>query len=66
LVVDPTGAIVVGPVNREQRIVYAECDPARASVARRSLDVTGHYNRPDIFRLEIDRSARPPVTFAGR
>jgi len=64
VVVDPTGAITLGPVRRERGIFIAECDPARAAVARRSLDVAGHYNRPDVFRLEIDRTRRMPATFA--
>jgi nitrilase len=63
VVVDPTGAIVAGPLHRERGILYADCDPARAAVARRSLDVVGHYARPDVFRLEVDRAARPPATF---
>jgi nitrilase len=63
VVVDPTGAITLGPKHRERGIFYAECDPSRVGVARRSLDVVGHYNRPDLFRLEIDRMARKPATF---
>jgi nitrilase len=63
VVVDPMGAITVGPAHRERAIVYAECDPARVAVARRSLDVVGHYNRPDLFRLEVDRTARRPASF---
>jgi nitrilase len=63
VVVDPMGAIIVGPAHRERAIVYAECDPARVAVARRSLDVVGHYNRPDLFRLEVDRTARRPASF---
>src|SRR5262245_24785364 len=58
VVIDPTGAITIGPAHRERALVYAECDPARVAVARRSLDVVGHYHRPDLFRLEIDRTAR--------
>jgi nitrilase len=63
VVIDPTGEIIMGPAHRERGIVYADCDPARVAAARRSLDVVGHYSRPDIFRLEVDRAPRPPATF---
>jgi nitrilase len=66
LIVSPSGEIVAGPLNKAHGIVYADCDPARAASAKRTLDVTGHYGRPDVFHLEVDRSARPPVEFAAR
>jgi nitrilase len=66
VVVAPNGEIVAGPLHEEHGILYAECDPARAASAKRTLDVTGHYGRPDIFHLEVDRSARKPVEFATR
>jgi hypothetical protein len=45
-------------------ILFADCDPERASAAKRTLDVAGHYGRPDIFRLEVNRDSRSPVNFA--
>jgi hypothetical protein len=27
------------------------------------MDVAGHYGRPDVFNLTVDRSLRPPITF---
>ena len=57
--------LTAGPMNREKGTLYAEIDIAAAHDARRSLDVAGHYSRPDIFKLSVDRGPRPPVTFDG-
>jgi nitrilase len=63
VIVDPTGKVAAGPLSKERGILYADCDPARSALARRTLDVSGHYGRPDIFDLRIDRGARAPVKF---
>jgi len=63
VIVSPNGVIIAGPLNKEHGILYAECDPERATTAHRTLDVTGHYSRPDIFRLEVLRESRAPVSF---
>jgi nitrilase len=61
VVIGPDGRIVAGPLRNEHGILYADCDPAAAAAARRTLDVAGHYGRPDIFRLEVRTEPRPPV-----
>ena len=38
---------------------------AMSGMARRSLDVVGHYARPDIFRLQVNRRAQGQVIFEG-
>ncbi len=63
VIVAPDGAIIAGPLNKEHGILYAECDPERATTAHRTLDVTGHYSRPDIFKLEVSRDSAAPVSF---
>lgn len=62
-VVAPGGEIVAGPLAKEKAILYAEIDPAEARRTRRMLDVAGHYGRPDLFHLEIDRRPLRPVRF---
>jgi len=61
VVVGPDGRIVAGPLRNEHGILYADCDPAAAAVGRRTLDVAGHYGRPDVFRLEVRTEPRPPL-----
>jgi nitrilase len=63
VVVAPGGEVVAGPMHAEQGILFADIEPARAAAARRTLDVAGHYSRPDIFQLEVDRGSRDPVTY---
>jgi nitrilase len=64
VIVDPGGNVVAGPLHEKHGILFADCDPARAAAAKRTLDVAGHYGRPDIFRLEVNREVRAPVDFA--
>ena len=58
-IVDPDGKFVVEPVREREEILYAEIEPSRLRGPRWQLDVAGHYGRPDIFQLVVDRSVRP-------
>lgn len=60
-IVSPTGEVVAGPLREEEGILYAEANPALVDRAHRLLDVAGHYGRPDVFHLTIDRSPRQPI-----
>ena len=64
VVVKPMGAIAAGPLNREKGILYADIDAEAARRARRSIDVCGHYSRPDIFSFAVNRKPLPPVVFS--
>lgn len=63
VVIAPGGEIVAGPLNRQQEILYAEIDPQRVGLARRTFDVAGHYARPDVFTLQVNRQHQSPVEF---
>lgn len=57
----PGGVVVAGPLERESAILHVEIDRAAVRSARRTLDVAGHYNRPDVFELRLDRRPRGPL-----
>ena len=63
VVVKPMGAIAAGPHHRKKEILYADIDVEAARRARRSLDVTGHYSRPDVFSFSVDRRSLQPAKF---
>lgn len=63
VIVNPTGKIVAGPLHESYGILYADCDPSAAQAARRTLDVAGHYGRPDIFSLSVNRQTVAPAVF---
>ncbi len=60
-IVDPTGAMIVGPAHKTREILYAEIDPTVAQGLKWKLDVTGHYNRPDVFELIVNTDERPQI-----
>ena len=47
VIVAPGGKIVQGPLHEAFGALVAEIDCDRCGIARRSLDVAGHYARPD-------------------
>jgi nitrilase len=63
VVIKPNGTVGSGPLNRVKGILYAEIDTEAASRARRSLDDCGHYSRPDIFSLSVNRRPLEPAVF---
>jgi nitrilase len=60
VIVAPGGEIVAGPLHQQAGLLVADCDPSQADAAHQSLDVTGHYGRPDVFQLIVDRRRRTP------
>jgi aliphatic nitrilase len=60
-IVSPEGALLGEPVTEGEGMAIADLDPALITKRKRMLDSVGHYARPDIFTLLIDRRARPNV-----
>ncbi len=64
IICSPLGEVIAGPMRNESGFLKADIDLEDVYSARRSFDVVGHYSRPDIFNLEVNRSSKSPVTFA--
>lgn len=60
-IIDPLGAVLAGPLWDEEGIVLAEIDLAAVTRARFDFDPVGHYSRPDVFQLSVDRRPKRPV-----
>jgi nitrilase len=61
VIVAPGGATLAGPLEDEEGVVSAEIDLDRVIQEKHSLDVTGHYARPDVFQLEV--AVEPALPF---
>lgn len=57
-VIAPDGSWLAGPLFGEPGIVLASIDLAQIDAQHHDLDVAGHYLRPDVFELSVDRRAR--------
>ena len=60
-IVDPDGKWVLEPVFEREEILYAQIDPEKMRGPRFQLDVAGHYSRPDIFQLAVNRQRQPMI-----
>jgi nitrilase len=63
LIVGPLGEVLAGPDYSGETVLYADIDPAEIARARYDFDPVGHYSRPDVFRLTVDRRAKPAVAW---
>ena len=55
-IIGPDGAYIAGPVFDKEVIVLARIDLGKVREESLTLDVAGHYSRPDIFDFALKRS----------
>jgi predicted amidohydrolase len=57
-IIGPDGAYLAAPVYDEPAILFADLDLARVREESMTLDVAGHYGRPDCLELRVTRERR--------
>ncbi|GAB2695355.1 carbon-nitrogen hydrolase family protein [Kitasatospora kifunensis] len=61
----PDGRPVTEPLIDDEGIVYAEIDLGRCIQPKQMHDIVGHYNRFDVFHLQVDNRPRGPLSFTS-
>lgn len=64
-IIGPDGRYVAGPVFDEPAILRASLDRHTLDQERMTLDVAGHYARPDAFTFSVTAARRVPTPPAG-
>jgi len=57
----PLGEILAGPLYGGEGTLFADLDMREITRARYDFDASGHYARPDVFRLQVDERVQQPT-----
>jgi len=59
----PDGEWIIAPVLHKEGLIYQELDFNRVYEERQNFDVVGHYSRPDVTKLTVNRERQSTVEF---
>ncbi len=62
-VAGPDGAWILEPQVEEEGLYFAEADIEAVARERQNFDPAGHYSRPDVTRLEVNRQRQKTTHF---
>lgn len=62
-VAGPDGAWLAEPVGTVEQLVVVTCDHRRVREERQNFDPMGHYARPDVLQLTVNRERQAAVRF---
>jgi predicted amidohydrolase len=61
-IIGPDASYVVEPVRGREELLVAELDLRRIAEEKLVLDTAGHYSRPDLFEVKVNRSPLKQVS----
>jgi nitrilase len=59
----PDGNWIVPPLAGEEKLIVATIDHQRVREERQNFDPSGHYSRPDVLQLKVNRQRQSAVSF---
>lgn len=58
-IIHPFCSIIAGPhTGSEEKLISAEIDLKELSIVKAFVDGSGHFSRPEVFKLQVDASSR--------
>jgi len=61
-IVSPEGTLLEPPLTDDEGMVVADLDMSLITKRKRMMDSIGHYARPELLRLVVDRSVHTPTS----
>jgi nitrilase len=61
----PDASWVVAPIPHQEQLVVVDIDHRRVREERQNFDVAGHYGRPDVLQVRVNRERQSTICFTA-